>query len=232
MLASAIGQAVGGALPSALGVALSPIPIIAVILMLGTPRARTDGPAFAVGWVAGLLVVSALVLVVTGATGDADSSGSSTSDSINWVQVGLGVLLLVLARKQWKQRPAPGETAEMPKWMTTIDSVPPGKALAAGAALSGANPKNLILTLAAVASITQVPAITSGQEVVAVVAFVAIASCTVVGAVLLYLVGGRRAEHTLAEVKDFMAAHNAVIMMTIFLILGAKILGEGLGALS
>lgn len=142
------------------------------------------------------------------------------------------MLLLVLARKQWKQRPVPGKTAEMPRWMATIGTLPPGKALAAGATLSGANPKNLILTLAAVASITQVPAITSGQEVVAVVVFVAIASCTVVGAVLLYLVGGRRVEHTLAEVKEFMAAHNAVIMMTILLILGAKILGEELGALS
>lgn len=232
MLASAIGEAVGGALPSALGVALSPIPIIAVILMLGTPLARTNGPIFAVGWVAGLLAVSALVLLVAGVAGDADSAGSGTSDSINWVQVGLGVLLFALARKQWKQRPSPGETAEMPKWMANIDTLPPGKDLAAGAALSGANPKNLILTLAAVASITQVPGIASGEEIAAVVVFVAIGSCTVVGAVLLFLVGGSRAEHTLAEVKEFMTAHNAVIMMTIFLILGAKILGEGLGALS
>jgi hypothetical protein len=30
-------------LPSAVGVALSPVPIIAVILMLGTPRARSNG---------------------------------------------------------------------------------------------------------------------------------------------------------------------------------------------
>ncbi|WP_255435308.1 hypothetical protein [Actinoplanes sp. OR16] len=32
----------------AIGVALSPIPIIAVILMLTTPRARATGPAVAV----------------------------------------------------------------------------------------------------------------------------------------------------------------------------------------
>ncbi len=50
-------QAIGDLLPSAVGVALSPVPIIAVILMLGTPRARTTGSAFALGWVAGLVIV-------------------------------------------------------------------------------------------------------------------------------------------------------------------------------
>ncbi len=48
--------AIGDLLPSAVGVALSPVPIIAVILMLGTPKARSNGPAFAVGWVAGLVI--------------------------------------------------------------------------------------------------------------------------------------------------------------------------------
>jgi hypothetical protein len=40
-----MGQAIGDLLPSAVGVAISPVPIIAVILMLGTPRARSNGPA-------------------------------------------------------------------------------------------------------------------------------------------------------------------------------------------
>ena len=230
MLASAITQAIGGALPSALGVALSPIPIIAVILMLGTPRARSDGPAFALGWVAGLSVVSALVLVVTSITGDASTAGSSTSDSINWIKVGLGVVLVLAARKQWRQRPEPGETAELPSWMATIDALPPGKALGAGLALSALNPKNLVLTLAAAASIAQVPGISLGEEMVAVAAFVVIASATTVGAVLAYFVGGRRATTWLAGVKEFMAAHNAVIMMVILLLIGAKLIGDGIGA--
>jgi hypothetical protein len=38
------------------------VPIIAVILMLATPRARSTGSAFAIGWVAGLVVVSVIVL--------------------------------------------------------------------------------------------------------------------------------------------------------------------------
>jgi hypothetical protein len=42
-------EAIGDLLPSAIGVAISPVPIIAVILMLGTPNARATGAAFAAG---------------------------------------------------------------------------------------------------------------------------------------------------------------------------------------
>lgn len=230
MLASALSQAIGGALPSAIGVALSPIPIIAVILMLGTPRARTDGPAFALGWVLGLSAVSAVVLVLTGASGEASDPTSSTADSINWMKVGLGIVLFVMAKRQWQQRPAPGATVELPTWMAKIDSLPPGKAFGAGLALSAINPKNLILTLAAAASIAQVPGITGTEEAIAVAVFVAIASATTVGAVLLYVVGGSKATSVLADIKEFMAAHNAVIMMVILLLIGAKLIGDGIGA--
>lgn len=231
MLASALIQAIGGALPSALGVALSPIPIIAVVVMLGTPRARTNGPAFALGWVLGLSLVAVLVIALTGAAGDASTAGSSTSDSIDWMKVGLGVLLLVMAKRQWQKRPAPGAEPELPAWMAKVDHLPPGQALGAGVLLSGLNPKNLILTLAAAASIAQVPDITAGEEAIAVAVFVAIASVTTVGAVILYFVGGDRAERFLAEVKAYMAAHGAVIMMVILALLGAKVLGDGLGTL-
>ena len=41
-----MGQAIGEVLPLAVGVALSPLPIVAVVLMLVTVRAKVNGPAF------------------------------------------------------------------------------------------------------------------------------------------------------------------------------------------
>ena len=70
-----MGGAIGGALPLAIGVALSPIPIIAVVLMLTTPSARVNGPAFVIGWLAGLAVVGAIVLAVSGPAGASSSGG-------------------------------------------------------------------------------------------------------------------------------------------------------------
>ena len=50
-----MGQAIGGSLALAVGIALSPIPIIAVVLMLTSQRARVNGPLFVLGWLIGLL---------------------------------------------------------------------------------------------------------------------------------------------------------------------------------
>jgi len=49
-----MGEAIGAILTPAVGVALSPLPIVAVILMLFSAKARTNGPAFVLGWVIGL----------------------------------------------------------------------------------------------------------------------------------------------------------------------------------
>lgn len=70
-----MGEAIGDILPLAIGVALSPVPIIAIVLMLGTPRARVNGPAFAVGWLAGLTVVGTIVLLVVGDSATEDTGG-------------------------------------------------------------------------------------------------------------------------------------------------------------
>jgi threonine/homoserine/homoserine lactone efflux protein len=136
----------------------------------------------------------------------------------------------VLAKKQWQNRPAKGQTAELPGWMQAIDQVEPGKAFGLGAALSGLNPKNLALTAAGTATISQA-GLSTADTAISVAVFVAIASITVVGAVVFYLVAEEKAKGPLAEMKEFMSEHNAVIMMVILVILGAKLLGQGFGGL-
>jgi len=221
-------QVIGDLLPSAVGVALSPVPIIAVILMLGTPRARSNGPAFAVGWVLGLVIVSVVVVLVASGSDDPDS-GSSTA--VDWIKVVIGALFLLLAFGQWRKRPKPGEQAEMPKWMSAIDRFTAGKSLGLGALLSGANPKNLALTLAASASIAQA-GLSGGETTVAIAVFVVIGSVTVAGPVLFYVFASARAAAPLDSIKQFMSRHNAVIMFVLLLVLGAKLLGNGIAGLS
>ena len=70
-----MGQASGGSLPLAVGIALSPIPIIAVVLMLTSQRAKVNGPVFVLGWLTGLGIVGAIVLAIAG-PGGASQSGS------------------------------------------------------------------------------------------------------------------------------------------------------------
>ena len=178
-----LGDAIGDLLPAAAAVALSPIPIVAVVLVLDSPKARLNGPAFAVGWVAGITVVSVLVVLVAGSASHPDSD---VAIGVNWVMAGIGALSLVMAARQWKKRPRDGETPQMPKWMATIDSISSTKAAVLGAALSGANPKNLVLTLAASASIAQA-GLDGSDKAVAIATFVVIGSVSVVGLVVFYL---------------------------------------------
>jgi threonine/homoserine/homoserine lactone efflux protein len=218
-----LNDVVGDLLPAALAVALSPIPIVAVVIVLGAPRARAAGPAFALGWVAGLLAVSLAVVFVLG--GGDDSSGDDTG--LSWLKLGVGVLFLVMAARQWSKRPGPGEEPETPSWMATVGSASPRRTAALGVALSAANPKNLALTLTAAASIAEA-GLDSADEAIAVGVFVVLGSITVVGAVLFYLVARDRAARPLASVKQFMADNNAVIMMVVLLVLGVKLIGDGL----
>ena len=223
-----MGTAIGGILPSALGVALSPVPIIAVILMLGTPRAKSNGLAFAVGWVLGLVVVSVIVVLLASGSDTPDSGASTTVDIIKLL---LGLLFLVMAAGQWRKRPRAGVEPAMPTWMSAIDNFNALTSLGLGALLSGVNPKNLALTLAAAASIAQA-GLTGGQTTISIAIFVIIGSVTVAGPVLFYLVAPAKAAGPLTSIKQFMSDHNAVIMMVVLLILGAKMLGEGIAGLT
>lgn len=221
-----LSHIIGNLLPLSFAVALSPIPIIAVVVVLGAPQARTTGPALALGWIAGLLAVSIIVVLLVGAGGNSHGK----DQGISWFKVAIGVLFLAMAARQWRKRPKHGQEPKAPGWMATIDTAPPSKALVLGALLSGANPKNLALTLAASASIAGA-GLDSAQKAIAIVVFVALGSVTVAGAVLFYLVDAKRAAGPLGAIKQFMSDNNAVIMMIVLLLLGAKVLGDGLAVI-
>ena len=217
----------GSLLPAALGVALSPVPIIATVLMLMSGRPRRTAPAFAIGWVVGLLVVMGVVLAAVSKNG-LDTSGSS--DTTFWLKLVLGLLFLLLGLRTWLHRPHPGEVAEPPAWMGKLDSLSPLAAVALGAALSGINPKNLALTASGAVAIASGD-LSSTQTVVCVVVFVVLASVLVVGPVLAFLVLGDRTAAPLQTLKAFMEVHNAAIMTVLLGVLGLSMLGQGLGGL-
>jgi hypothetical protein len=52
-----MGAAIGYILPDALGIAISTVPIIAIILILFTKRAKSNGLAYLFGWMAGLALL-------------------------------------------------------------------------------------------------------------------------------------------------------------------------------
>jgi hypothetical protein len=216
-------------LPSAVGVAISPLPIVAVVLMLVTPRARTNGPAFVVGWWLGIAVVGGIVLAVAGEAGAGDEGEPETWVSI--LELFLGAGLLLMAVKQWKDRPRAGEAPETPKWMSALDGFTPVKAGGLAAVLSGANPKNLLLVVAGAAAIAKA-GISTGDEAITLVIFVLIASIGVMVPVVLFFVLGERSKQMLDGLKDWMVQNNTTIMAVLLLILGVKLVGQAIAGLA
>ena len=98
-----MGEAIGEFLPAAIAVAISPIPIIAVVLMLATERGRVNGAAFLFGWIVGIVVAGAVFLLVAGAIGGDDDGEPATW--VSWAELLLGLALLRLAAKQFRSRP-------------------------------------------------------------------------------------------------------------------------------
>ena len=224
-----MGQAIGNFLPSAVGVAISPLPIVAVVLMLVTARGRLNGPAFVAGWCVGLGLVGAVVLAVAGGADASTESGPAT-----WVDVLyliLGLLLILVAAKQWRGRPHGEEEPPTPKWMGALDGFTPVKAGGAGVVLSALNPKNLLLAIAGAAAIAQT-GVSAGEQVVSYVIFVLIASIGVAAPVVIYFAMGERSQNLLDELKTWLARNNAVIMAVLMLIIGVKLIGNAISGFS
>jgi len=223
-----MGEAIGQILPMAVGIAISPIPIIAVILMLVTAKARVNGPAFVLGWLIGLAILGILVIGVAAGVG---TSSGTPANWILWLQLVLGGLLLLVALRQFRSRPKAGETAPMPRWMGAIDAFTPGKALGAGILLSSLNPKNLLLGVAGAATIAQT-SIPTGQQAIAYIVFALIASIGVAAPVVIFFALGDRAPALLERMKTWMGQNNAVIMAILCLIIGVKLIGQAFGGLT
>lgn len=224
-----MGAAVGQSLPIAVGVLISPMPIVAVVLMLVSRRGGTNGLAFLLGWVVGITAVAALVVLLVGEADTTADDEPQTWASILKLVLGLG--LLALAVKEWRARPAPGTTPPTPRWMTAIDSFTAVKAFGLAILLGAVNPKNLLLVVSGAATIAQATTVRS-EQLGAVAVFVVVASIGVATPLVVYLVLGDRAPTVLEAIKAWMTQNNATIMAVLLLVLGSKMIGDAITALS
>ena len=113
-----MGQAIGEMLTMAVAVAVSPIPIIAVVLLLANPGGRVNGTAFVAGCCASTAIVGGALVAMGIGSGSSSDGGPSTAASL--LRVLLGIVLIGLAAKNWRGRPLEGEEAAPPRWMGAL----------------------------------------------------------------------------------------------------------------
>ncbi|PQZ53483.1 MULTISPECIES: GAP family protein [unclassified Microbacterium] len=222
-----MGGAIGEILPLALGIAISPIPIIATILMLLSPKARVTSVGFLLGWIVGIVVAVVAFTLLSSVLPQDDPDATRPIQGI--VQLLLGALLLLLAVKQWRGRPREGETPALPKWMQAIDKVTFPVALGLGFLMSALNPKNLIMAAGAGVAIGSA-ALETGTTILVIVVFTLIAACTVAVPVIGYLIAAEKLRSPLDGLRSWLQRENPVIMAVLLLVIGISMIGKGIGS--
>lgn len=223
-----IWPAVGATFPQAVGIALSPIPLVLVILMAMSARGRTNGPAFLAGWALGAVVASGAAFLLADV---ADAATDETaSDGVNLVQLVLGLVFWVLAVRQFRARPQPGTEAKTPRLFDAVDGFGPAKALGLGFVACVANPKNLPLAISGGSTAAQT-GVSGWRGLVVIVVFAVVASLTVAVPVVAQLAMGQRSDAMLSSWKTWLVANNATVMTVLFAVLGASMVGQGLAVL-
>jgi threonine/homoserine/homoserine lactone efflux protein len=224
-----MGEAVGQVLTFAVGVVASPLAVVAIVVMLATPRGRVNGPAFLIGWMLGLAIVGTLLLAFSGSMDLGD--GGDPSSRSSYIKLGLGILLIGVAIRRFRARISTGGEEELPAWLKTLDEFNGAKSLGLAALLSGINPKNLVLTAGAAMAISQTGADSAG-EAVALAVYVLIGSLGVAIPLGIYFLMGDRAATLLDRLRTWMTRENATIIGIICLLIGAKLIGDAISGLS
>jgi hypothetical protein len=218
----------GALLPLAIAVTISPIPIIAEILLLFTEKPVGNAAAYLAGFAVGVAANLGLLIVVANA---ANLTHSGPSKGAATVQLVLGAGLLVAARRRLGSRhPAPGQAAPMPKWMEGTAGFTPPRSLGIGAAIGAANPKNIAVGVAGAVAISSA-GLSTAQTVGSILVYVVIASLGV-AAPLVVMVGLRdKSQGILDGWKDWLGQNNAVVMAVLFVVFGVVLIGKGVAGL-
>ncbi len=218
-----MGGAVAGVVPYALGVAASPLPIIAASLVLFSPRARVAGPAFLAGALVGVIAVSSAVYLLAGqGLRVGMDGGSGTVAGVLRVVFGLG-LLVVAYLHVVRHRRNNGQHS-MPKWMASADRWSPWKAAVLALLRYGVDPKNLALCAGAAHGLAGDP---TAVAVLALSVFSLIACLPVIALVGLYLAGGERAATHLGRCKTWLSRHHLLVMAGLLLVFGVLLISHG-----
>lgn len=222
-----MNEVVGDVLPLAMGIAISPIPVIAGILMLLSPRARSTSLGLLAGWLSGIVVAVVVFVLLSSVLPEQDSDGSAPVAAA--IKVALGTLMLVLAFQQWRSRPAPGDEARLPQWMSAIDSMNAGRAAALGFLLAAVNPKNLLMAAGAGVTIGSSD-LSGGAIAVVVVIFTVLAGSSVAVPVLAALMAGEAVAAPLDRLRSWLVANNAAVMTVVLAVIGVTAIGKGIGS--
>jgi threonine/homoserine/homoserine lactone efflux protein len=201
-----------------LAITLEPIPLTAFVLILASKNGTRKGAAFIFGWLLSLAVVVAITILAT--SNNPPKSNTAPSLAALAVKIAIGVVLLVIALRQWRKLGKPKPPKKTPKWQTGIDNMSPWYAMGLAPLTQ---PWGLVA--AGVATVTGAK-LASWQDYVAIVAFCLIATGAYI--VMELYVGFRpdQGQALLARIRNWLDTHTDQVIIIVSLVLGIWLVGK------
>ena len=218
-----IVEAIGLFLPLSFGIALSPIPILALVIILMTTKANKNAPAFLLGWILGISLVGILVFLTPGK----QTANGAPTFIAGLIRIILGTALLVLAIWKWQQRQNSDRPVEVPKLITRLESVGIFQSAMTGFIFSAIYPKNLVLVIAGAVVIDRVVPLFT-MQLIALLVFTALASLSIASPIIAYFLETQKVKVMLVQWKSWLVDNNATILIILLLIFGMLLLGRGI----
>ena len=213
-------------LPLAVVVMISPVNIIAAILLLFSPRPLPAAGAYLLGFMAGLAVVLVALDLVAEKV-DWSDTGPEWFGAVLRIVLGVGLLVVAIGKFRIARR---AEVPELPAWMNGVTELAPRRALTTGFLIGAGNPKNVAMAIAA-AVVIGTAALPTGQIVVVVLGYVVLASLGVAAPLVVAVVAGERSTAILTEARAWLERHSATVLGVMYLVFAVVLVTKGVQAI-
>jgi Sap, sulfolipid-1-addressing protein len=219
-------QAMGGILPLAVAAAVSSMPIVAVTVILLSPRRGESALPFLAGWILGCLAVLILWTLAAQAIPLHPRRRPETTIGVLEIIIGIGLVGLGLIALH---RRTEGGSGPLPSWVNRIDTFGSVPAFGIGLALN-VRPKALLLAAAA-SLVIRGENLGGAEGLVVIAVYTAIATSTVSVPTVLTLLFPERMEPRLNAARRWLTDNGLLITAVVMILIGVVIAGAGLGNL-
>jgi hypothetical protein len=219
-------HAFGGILPLAFAAAVSSMPIIAVSVILISPRRGESALPFLTGWVLGCLAVLIIGTLAAQALPVQPRRRPETTIAVLEILIGLGLVALGLLALRKRTETTVGP---LPGWVERIDTFGSLPAFGVGLALN-VRPKALLLAAAA-SLVLRGGKLGPAESLIMIAVYTAIATSTVSVPTVLTLLFPERMEPHLNAARAWLTRNGLLITAMVMIVIGVVIAGAGIGNL-
>jgi hypothetical protein len=219
-------QALGSLIPIGFAAALSSVPIMVTILILLSDQRKRSAVPFLVGWVLGAIIVVSAGTIAANSIPQPRPRQADTTAGILEIILGAAIIVYGLG-SMFRGVVSVGGSAS--KWAEAVGALGVAKSIGLGLALN-IRPKGLILSAAASLALRSAK-LDVEETTVLVIIYSAIATSTVTVPIVATLASPDWMEPRLITARDWLNEHGHVVTATVMLLVGAIIVGSGVGKL-